>query len=367
MYPSPVGHVHVVSRRWRALPSCRTCGTSARSTFHTGPLHVQGYWRGGPEHSTRGQVNYASIWRRERTDEIRAHLGHERWVNGHATMEHLRGGAVTLWHAANKTSSRTSKRRKAWLVTLASKSSSRAVAQALPGLVGEVSGAPSHRKILRMERKTPRMQRQRRVLPRKLVEFQRESGGPHTRSFHGRTRWRRLATFGLAGGAGSTTQSGCKGLLDGVAASCKPEAWTQKSEFGQKPKRTAIGCRSQCGMRCVGLVWCGARAAAWGLAPRICHEARMCRSALFCKMTISDCDLLLIGVERVSVLCMNVCVQPSYGCKQLTTNDFSKLQRLEAGSLTLCNLKHERKISGCVTARAKYTNAGNVPLWTVQF
>ena len=127
----------------------------------------------------------------------------------------------------------------------------------------------------------------------------------------------------------------------------------------------------------------------WTLAPGqsntarknlICYEARMCRSALFGKMTETrllqrQCpygflEFLTVtcssSVSRgLSVLCMNVCVQASNGCKQLTTNDFSKLQRLEAGSLTLCHLKHERKISGCVTARAKYTNAGHVPLWTV--
>ena len=136
------------------------------------------------------------------------------------------------------------------------------------------------------------MQRQRRVLHRKLVGFQSESGGPHTRRFHGRQRWRRLATFGSAGGAGSSSQSGCKGLMDGVAASCKAEARTRKSEFGQKPKRTAIGCRRpiwQAVCR-TGVVWCtncsvissGSRTFAILWTPSVADAGSLIRTCLPC-------------------------------------------------------------------------------------
>ena len=54
----------------------------------------------GPEHSTRGQFICASTWRRiwERIDEIGAHIIQVEWVKGHATMQHVRAGTISLWH-----------------------------------------------------------------------------------------------------------------------------------------------------------------------------------------------------------------------------------------------------------------------------
>ena len=69
----------------------------------------------------------------------------------------------------------------------------------------------------------PRVHRQRRTLPGKLLFFfssaSREGREPHTQSFRARTRWRRRASFGSAGGAGSAPHKRRKGLRDGVAES----------------------------------------------------------------------------------------------------------------------------------------------------
>ena len=111
-------------------------------TFCTSSLHVQRYWRKGPEFSTRGQFLRADL----ETDLV-AHRRDRatprvKWVKGHATMQHMREGTSSLWQLqANELGGRAGEERFA----------SASVCQTVRT---ELRGSPSrHRETQKVERR----------------------------------------------------------------------------------------------------------------------------------------------------------------------------------------------------------------------
>ena len=82
-------------------------------TFNTDSPNVQRFRRKGPEHGSRGQFIHASTWSRtwERIDEVGPRLIHAKRVKGHATLQHVREGTISLWQQAQELAGRRRKAR----------------------------------------------------------------------------------------------------------------------------------------------------------------------------------------------------------------------------------------------------------------
>ena len=107
--------------------------------------------------------------------------------------------------SCRRTSWRTSTRRKAVHPSVLQVEQSHSARASFLGWLDNLTSASRPREIQGLE------QRQRRMLPGKLVMFQREPRKKivtHTPSFRARTRWRRRASFVSAGGAGWTPHNG---------------------------------------------------------------------------------------------------------------------------------------------------------------
>ena len=167
-------------------------------------------------------------------------------ISFHATMQHVRGGTISLWQLqANELSDEQLKKGFAVHPGVAQIEQNYSARASYLGWLAKFLGRlHAYLKFRGWSDVAPRMQRQRRALPRKLVVFQREPR--RKRATHAKFS----RTHTLAGDAGSTPQTG---LRDGVAESCKAVVeYSRSSRMAGTPK-TDVGWRSLLGMLSL---WC---------------------------------------------------------------------------------------------------------------